>query len=287
MTNQNYCHLSVDLEDYKDATMRDVGVPPRVSLESTRRGVETILSVLERVPGSRRLTFFTTGQVARGQSDLVRSLSDGGHEIACHGDLHENVWDLDQSRFEKIVQRAVKSLEDVSGRRISGFRAPNFSFDDRCPWMHQILGEAGFSYDSSLVQSKSREREAIYDVVRLPEGAIFEIPIYQHPVAFGLGVRVIGGTYFRLLPVRVILNLFRKSDAMGYAPIIYLHPADLDRRFAPVQMREMEGLPIFSRLKWRIRQAQWSLGTRWAAEKLAAVLREFPNKGPLNGVLPG
>ena len=287
MTNQNYCHLSVDLEDYKDATMRDVGVPPRVSPESTRRGVETILSVLERVPGSRRLTFFTTGQVARGQSDLVRSLSDGGHEIACHGDLHENVWDLDQSRFEKIVQRAVKSLEDASGRRISGFRAPNFSFDDRCPWMHQILGEAGFSYDSSLVQSKSREREAIYDVVRLPEGAIFEIPIYQHPVAFGLGVRVIGGTYFRLLPVRVILNLFRKSDAMGYAPIIYLHPSDLADRFVPVQMGEMEGLSVFSRLKWRIRQAQWSLGTRWAAEKLAAVLREFPNKGPLNGVLPG
>ena len=49
MTNRRHaCYLSVDLEDYKHATMLDMGLRPLTNPEQTWRGVRRILSVLPR-----------------------------------------------------------------------------------------------------------------------------------------------------------------------------------------------------------------------------------------------
>jgi hypothetical protein len=281
-----HCYLSVDLEDYKHATMFAIGVPPIASPDRTLHGMNRILSVLGRVNGSGSMSVFTTGQVARDHPDLVAQLSAAGHEIGCHGDQHENVFALTRAEYGNVLRRAVDSIASASGQPVLGFRAPNFSIDARCRWIHELLAEVGIRYDSSVTQSGRRAAPTDYDVIPIVNGTIFEFPVYSHRLPFGAAVRVIGGTSFRILPVSVICRLMQTVVDNGYVPVVYLHPSDFDDEFEPVRTRELASLTVSARLTWALRQKQWSTGSRSAPAKLEAVLRAFPNKGPMGQSLP-
>lgn len=284
--NRYACYLSIDLEDYKHATMLDMGLRPLANPEQTWRGVDRILSVLRASGSHANLTLFTTGQIARDQPDLVMAMSRLGHEIACHGDQHENVFTLDRTGFLNNVRRAKASLEDACGQQVVGFRAPNFSIDKRSPWAYTTLAEAGFIYDSSLATSAARTNTDAYDVLGFSSYRLYEFPIYRRTITDTHGIRVIGGTYFRLLPLSVILTLMKKAIDLGYVPLIYLHAADADDRPSPVGWREMSGLSPLSRSRWVVRQAQWSLGAKTVPDKLLEVLKIFPHLGPMRNALP-
>jgi hypothetical protein len=167
-----------------------------------------------------------------------------------------------------------------------GFRAPNFSIDKRCPWALEVLADAGFWYDSSVVSGVARASSTPYDLVQTRAGDVYEFPIYNHVAGRSFGIRVIGGTYFRLLPVRLILHLMRLGASLGYTPSVYLHASDLVTSGGTVSWTEMNSLPVPARLGWLVRQRQWTLGARGAAEKLKAVLEAFPNLGPMRSALP-
>ena len=286
MTPERACYLSIDLEDYKHATMLDMGLEPRTNPEQTWRGVNRILAVLRESDSQPALTLFSTGQVARNQPDLIREMAAQGHEIGCHSDQHENVHTLTRSGFLHNLRRAKDSLETAGGQRVIGFRAPNFSIDDRTSWAYPALAEAGFTYDSSVASSRRRTTAEPYDVLRLPEGELVEFPIYRHVLAGNHGIRVIGGTYFRLLPLELIVMLMKKSASLGYVPLIYLHAADADDQPSPVRWNEMSRLPYLSRCAWSLRQQQWLLGAHTVADKLRAILALFPHQGPMHRALP-
>lgn len=275
------CYLTVDLEDYKQTTTLEMGVPQITQPARTVHGVARILSALSETPGSHNATFFTTGQIARDQADLVSELASDGHEIGCHADLHENICDLDEAGFATVLMRARASIVDACGIPPEGFRAPNFSIDDRCPWALEVLASAGFSYDSSLVSTAPRTRSEPYDTYRFHGDTIREFPVYRQTLPGGVGVRVIGGTYLRLLPLPIILRLMRDVADKGYPLIVYVHPSDLDDDFSPVHTDEMEGLGAVSRLKWALRQKQWAAGTEGAFWKLREILKIHPNIGPM------
>ena len=74
-----------------------------------------------------RGTFFVLGWVARRYPDLVRTIEGAGHEIACHGDLHELCYEQGPERFADDLRRARSTLEDLTGSPVLGFRAPGFS----------------------------------------------------------------------------------------------------------------------------------------------------------------
>ena len=286
MAPRHTCYLSIDLEDYKHATMLGMGLEPRTNPEQTWRGVNRILSVLRETNSHSAITFFSTGKIARDQPDLVREMAGQGHEIACHSDQHENVFTLNRSDFLHNLRRAKEALEKAGGQPVIGFRAPNFSLDERTSWAFPVLAEAGFTYDSSLVSGRPRTQGEAYDVITLPGGALFEFPIYRHLLTGGLGIRVIGGTYFRLLPLGLIVALMKKSADLGYVPFIYLHAADADAAPSPVRWTEMNRLPYLSRCAWSVRQQQWLLGAQGLADKLRALLTLFPHQGPMCKALP-
>lgn len=286
ITPRQICYLSIDLEDYKHATMLDMGLEPRTNPDQTWRGVTRILSLLRETKSHPGLTCFTTGQVARDQPDLVRELVAQGHEIACHSDQHENVYSLDRHEFLHNLRRAKDALETAGGHPVIGFRAPNFSIDDRTPWAYPALAEAGFTYDSSLTTDRPRTKAKAYDVMTLPDRALFEFPMYRHMLTGTHGIRVIGGTFFRLLPLGLIVRLMKKSAALGFVPLIYLHAADADDQPSPVRWNEMRRLPHISRCAWSLRQQQWLLGAHSVAEKLRAILTLFSHQGPMQTALP-
>lgn len=280
MTNPG-CYLTVDLEDYKQTTTLEMGVPQKTDAARTVHGVARILSAIAETPGNQSATFFTTGQVARDQPDLVADLLAEGHEIGCHADLHENIYDLDPAEFATVLMRARSSIVDACGVEPKGFRAPNFSMDDSCPWALEVLASAGFAYDSSLVSTEPRSGDVPFDTFHFHGDTIREFPVYRQSLPGGVGVRVIGGTYLRLLPLPIILRLMRDVASKGYPLIVYVHPSDLDDDFDPVRIDEMEGLDRMSRLKWALRQKQWAAGTEGAFWKLREILKIHPNIGPM------
>ena len=280
------CMLSLDLEDYKHATMRDMGLPPIANPAQVRRGVERLLGALAQSGGSPKITFFTTGQIARDQRDLVSELSDNGHEIGCHTYEHDDIDKLGRERFAQDLRKAVDVLESASGKPVRGFRAPNFSINERTPWFHSVLADCGFSYDSSEVRHAPRDPREPGECVEAGSRKIYQFPMYGHRLPGGRSIRVIGGTFFRVLPEAVILRLMRKAVRDGYVPLVYLHPADLDDKFEAVSYDEMRALGSRASVSWLMRQKNWSVGTRRAADKLKVILEEVPNRGIMVDAVP-
>ena len=95
-------------------------------------------------------TFFTLGWVAERYPALMRRIVAAGHEIASHGWDHQRVFTLQPEQFRSDLARARATIEDASGAKVSGYRAPSFSIDARTPWAHAILAEEGYVYSSSV-----------------------------------------------------------------------------------------------------------------------------------------
>src|SRR5688572_33023665 len=72
-----------------------------------------------------RATFFMLGWVAERDPSLVRRIVDDGHELASHGYDHTRATMLDRAAFMADVTRTKKMLEDLSGRAVRGYRAPD------------------------------------------------------------------------------------------------------------------------------------------------------------------
>lgn len=275
------CYLTVDLEDYKQTTTFEMGVPLGTEPARTTHGVACILAALSDTPGNQTATFFTTGQIARDQPDLVAELSAGGHEIGCHAERHQDIYDLDPAAFAADLMRARASIVDACGIAPTGFRAPHASINERHLWALEVLASAGFTYDSSLASSEPRDIEKPYDTYRFHHDVIREFPVYRHTLPGGICARVIGGTYLRLLPLPIILRMMKDVSEKGYPLIIYVNPSDLNDDFDPVGTDEMKGLDRMTRLKWALRQKLWAAGTEGAAWKLHEILKVYPSIGPM------
>ncbi len=138
-----------------------------------------------------------------------------------------------RSAFAADVTAAKKSLEDAAGVPVVSFRAPYFSADDCDPWFGEVLAEAGFRLDSSRRLSSLPSGSRGLVPLAGGAGAVRELPL----CSVGVGQKrltVIGGTYFRLLPLGVIRRLLARAEAKGFVPVVYLHPYDVDPEAPPL-----------------------------------------------------
>ncbi len=72
----------------------------------------------------------------------------GRHEFGVHGWIHELNTELDADTARELVTRAVAYLEQATGARPLGYRAPSWNFS---PNTLDIIRGLGFLYDSSLM----------------------------------------------------------------------------------------------------------------------------------------
>jgi len=107
-------------------------------------GLGRILRLLEKhdLPA----TFFVPGSVAERHPEKVRAIARAGHEIGHHGYLHTPPIALRAEEEASMLKRGIEALEQVTGRRPSGFRAPSALLS---PNTLNLLREMGFTYDSS------------------------------------------------------------------------------------------------------------------------------------------
>ena len=211
-------------------------------------------------------TFFVLGWVAEREPNLVRRIVDDGHELASHGYDHTRATMLDRAAFTADVTRTKKTLEDLSGRAVRGYRAPSYSIGARNLWALDALREAGYVYSSSIYPIRHDlygMPEAPRFAFRLRPGAILELPVTTVQVA-GCKLPAGGGGYFRLLPYPVYAWALKRVNERDRQPgIFYFHPWEVD----PGQPR-IDGAPLRSRFRHYV-----NLDTMEA--RLRRLLREF------------
>lgn len=179
-----------------------------------------------------KATFFVLGWVAERYPGLVKMLVGQGHEIASHGYGHEVITGQTPRMFRDDVRKAKGILEDISGKRVCGYRAPSFSITKDTKWAIPVLIEEGYLYDSSIFPVL-HDRYGMPDatptihLLRGEVGCIWEVPPSTTNI---LGVRfpVAGGGYFRLFPYPILRQLLKRIERAGHPLVMYLHPWELD-----------------------------------------------------------
>ena len=135
-----------------------------------RTGLPRILRLLDR--HQIRATFFLPGHTAERWPNAVKAIRDGGHEIACHGYLHEGSRDADPATEERRLERALEAL-DRHGVTPIGYRAPNWEVSYALP---AILARHGLRYESSLMDSDWPYRLAVSEETGAP--TLVELPVH-------------------------------------------------------------------------------------------------------------
>jgi polysaccharide deacetylase family protein (PEP-CTERM system associated) len=175
-----------------------------------------------------RATFFVLGNVAEAYPELVREVARRGHEIGSHTRSHELIFRLQPAAFRADMERSHADLQDLTGQPILGFRAPEFSVGHLRHWCFEVLADLGFRYDSSVFPIP-RARYGIPEAPRhpfaiaTPSGEIQEFPLATWDVG-RFRLPVAGGSYFRLLPGRLLLRALDDIDASERTAVLYFHP---------------------------------------------------------------
>jgi polysaccharide deacetylase family protein (PEP-CTERM system associated) len=262
--------LSVDVEEYYHAEIfrRGLNGNGHDSFESrVERSTDRLLELM-REHGARA-TFFVLGEIAQRHPALLRRLAAERHEIACHGDRHDNVWGQTPDEFRADIRRAKRSIEDAAGQEVVGYRAPNFSIRRaQQPWAYPTLVEEGFLYDSSvfpIVHDRYGQPDAprfAHEVWKDTGRGLLEFPISTVRLA-GMNFPIGGGGYFRLLPLAVtMLGIHHVNAREGRPVMFYLHPWELD----PDQPRQ--------KMSWHRRVRHYG-GLERQVDKLSSLLSRF------------
>lgn len=262
-------HFTVDVEEYFQVAALEPYVA-RATWDRRESRLDTrVCELLELLAtAGARGTFFTLGWVAERHPDLVRRIDREGHEVAAHGWDHRRIPDQAPEEFRASVRRTRRLLEDLTGAKVGGFRAPSYSIVPGHEWALDVLIEEGYEYDSSLFPVRRPgggygypDGPADPHWLARPAGRLAELP----PATLAVGgwrIPAGGGAYFRLFPYQLHQAAFRACERRGVAGTFYIHPWELD-----------PGQPRFD-VPWttRVRHYGGLAGTRRRLERL---LREF------------
>lgn len=225
--------MTIDVEDYFQVSAF-AGSIKREDWPMMRCRVEhnvaRILDLLGRT--GIHATFFTLGWIAQRYPAMVRQIVDSGHELASHGYAHLRASEQTPNEFAQDVSTSKDVLEQISGQRISGYRAPSFSIGAANLWTLDTLLAAGYRYSSSIypIQHDHYGMPGAPRFAFYPNGvqSLLELPISTVRLLrrnFPAG----GGGYFRLFPYALSRSLLRRINSHdGQAGIFYFHPWELD-----------------------------------------------------------
>jgi peptidoglycan/xylan/chitin deacetylase (PgdA/CDA1 family) len=173
--------LTFDHDSISDGVRRrDPPVKMSHAEFGVRVGAPRILELLaERgIPS----TWFVPGHTLVTFPDSTAAILAGGHEIACHGWFHEDAATLGRDEERELVERCAAAVEQVTGARPKGWRAPYWSLGEGSLGMVEA---AGFAYDSSLMADDYRlyrvrvgDRHSVVGGSRFGRaGALVEVPV--------------------------------------------------------------------------------------------------------------
>ncbi len=241
-------YLTIDVEDYFQVSAFEKNISPDAwpRFETrVNKNTENILAALDVY--NVKATFFIVGWIAEKYPALVKEIGLRGHEIGCHSYKHQRIQTLTREEFKEDTKRSKAILEDITGKRVIGYRAPSYSITKKTIWALDILAELGFEYDSSIFP-------IFHDTYGIPDAPRFTyrhdgLELTEYPIStaliLGRKVPVAGGGYFRLFPywfTRMALKSINNKEKQPF--VFYLHPWEID----PGQPR-MKNISLLSRFR--------------------------------------
>ncbi len=223
--------LTVDVEEWFHicgphgplASIASADLPSRVEFTT-----DLILDLLAR--RNIRATFFVLGCLAERHPGMVARIAGAGHEIASHGWSHRRVYELDEAAFTEELARTRAAIETAGAPRPIGFRAPEWSINDRSLWALAVLAREGYRYDSSMTPLRlvgnprypkvPHRRDTVW-------GAVIEVP----PLVgrfFGESYPLGGGWGLRMSRPAAIARVIDAHNRRGEPVTIFVHPWEID-----------------------------------------------------------
>lgn len=226
------------------------------------KNVDRILSILDET--NTKATFFIIGWIAKTYPDVVKRIAER-YEVASHTMSHQLVWQQSPQVFRKDVEDSVKLLEDITGKKVTKFRAPGFSIRESEKYAFEILHELGIKTDCSVFPA--HHAHGGLPSYSKPVPSIIEcngVQIEEFPITFknivGKHLVYTGGGYFRLCPYTLLKKWSKEQTKYLMS---YIHPRDLD-----AEQPMIEGLPLTRKFKSYV-------GLKDAEIKLRKYLTEF------------
>jgi polysaccharide deacetylase family protein (PEP-CTERM system associated) len=227
------------------------------------QNMDRILALLEK--HDQKATFFSIGWVARKYPEILQKIDSFGYEIASHSDMHQLAYEFNREEFRQDLERSVKSIEDVIGKKVRAYRAPGFSLMQQNIWVFEELVENGIELDCSVFPAKRAHggfeefgyAEPAY--IEIDGARIKEFPINIYPI-LGRNIIFSGGGYFRLVPYALMKYFMNHSRYV----MTYLHPRDFDA-----------GQPMIEGLS-AVRKFKSYVGLKSSYAKLEKLIEEFP-----------
>lgn len=97
-------------------------------------------------------TWFIAGHSIETFPEQIAQVVEAGHEIGLHGSSHENPIAMTREQETQVLDRSIELLEQVTGRRPTGYVAPWWEFS---PVTNELLLERGIKCDHSLITTTS------------------------------------------------------------------------------------------------------------------------------------
>jgi polysaccharide deacetylase family protein (PEP-CTERM system associated) len=278
--------LTVDLEDWFHVCGHASYADPATWTAREKRahvGTGRILELLAGTPS--RATFFVLGWVARQSPALVKRIIEAGHEIGCHGDTHRRVFELTSAEFRDEVRRSRDTLQEMAGRPVTAFRAPEWSMLKADNPALAVLVEEGFTLDSSLTTAPpvgDPANPARPAILATASGPILEVPPLMGTF-FGRRAMWGGGVCARLTRESRIEAAIERSLAAGIPPVLYAHPWEFDPAHPAMPgLTPLQRLVHFAgRTRTEARWARWT--KRWTFEPISSARFEEHEEISANG----
>ena len=213
--------LTIDVEEITDTNF-DLKWKRQVSLDYDRL-IQNWIELSDKL--NIKATCFVLGSFAQKYPQLIKKLSDNGHEVASHGNNHNLVYNVTINEWEKSIVESKNILEDLISKPVVGYRSASWSLPFEKKY-YETLAKSGYLYSSSYFPLKtymygnSINKKQAFNIIT-KHGTIKEIPILKSMIPFS------GGLYLRVLPVFIEKYLFNNCIKRKTKPVLYIHPYEL------------------------------------------------------------
>lgn len=243
-----YNFLTFDIEEWYSLLInqKDCSIfeSPKIKIESK---IDIIIDICNEY--NVKSTCFVLGRLAENKPNIVKKLSDNGHEIASHSYNHDLVYSMKPSEFKKDLIKSKNILEDITGKKVTGYRAPCWSINEDCiEWYYKILEEIDIEYSSSIYPAKTYlygikgfPKKIHYPIIKGREINVLEIPSSTINV-LGMSIGFSGGFFLRFLPTWFINKIIYQKNKKNENVVIYAHPREFGKGQPRLPMSFAEGL---------------------------------------------
>lgn len=236
--------LSFDIEEFDMPFEYKKEISFEDQIAISRAGTIAILDLLDH--HQVKATFFCTVTFAEHIPDLIKRITETGHELASHGYYHSDF------KTEHLLQSKLK-LEALSGKEIIGYRMARMM-----PVDEKEIKKAGYTYNTSINPTYLPGRYNNFNQPRtfFKKEGVLQIPASVSPIIrfplFWLSFHNLPLWFYK----KLCASTYQKDGYLN----IYFHPweftdlNDVQRFGFPAYVRKNTGIKMIERMHHLI---QW------------------------------